>query len=103
MIHGIVCYATRISKKKRKWVGWTGQAFFDWHKGRIQIPANTPITSTAVETDIELWDDYDSDVPTTVKGSEILIRFDESQHLPDNSPIPDLMSANPIYTMFAGI
>lgn len=40
---GITCVATRIHKKKRKWVHWSGDAFFDWHTSQITIPPNTTL------------------------------------------------------------
>jgi hypothetical protein len=101
VVHGIVCYATLTYTKKRKWVGWTGEAFFDWHKGQIQIPGDTPLISTGVETDIDLWEDYNGDIPESVKGNEILVRFVVDQYLPDDRPIPDLMSTSPAYNIFA--
>lgn len=60
---GITCYATRIYKKKRKWVYWSGDAFFDWQTNLLTIPPKGTVTGSAVETDLREWEDYEGELP----------------------------------------
>lgn len=60
----IAALATRINQKKRRWVHWTGVGLYDWHGRGIISPAGTAVTSSAVETDLSLWPDYDGEMPS---------------------------------------
>lgn len=66
-VNGITCIANRVYRKKRKWVNWTGDAFYDWHAGQFTIPAGGWIVGSAVETDLSGWPDYDGDIPDVGK------------------------------------
>ncbi|MCK4488380.1 MAG: hypothetical protein KAU38_16670 [Desulfobacterales bacterium] len=59
---GITCIATRVHQKKRKWVHWSGDAFFDWHTGQFKIPPKGTVVGSAVETDLSAWPDYDGEI-----------------------------------------
>lgn len=67
---GIACRATRIHQIKRKWVYWSGDAFVDWHNGKMTIPPKGQVVGSAVETDITLWPDYDGEIPELGNKSE---------------------------------
>jgi hypothetical protein len=62
-VRALSCTATRIHRKKRKWVSYTGDAFIDWHEGNINLPAGANIVSSAVATNLSLWDEYDGPIP----------------------------------------
>lgn len=93
------CRGTLVAGKKRKWVSWAGDAYFDWHKNQLQVPAGTPIVSSAVETDMALWEDYEGEIPQKARAMELLLIVTGGQRLQDDDPIPDLMSVQPIYSM----
>jgi hypothetical protein len=80
-----------IHTKKKTWVNWTGDAFFEWDKETLRIPGNTPLMSSAIEPRMNLWEDCDGEVP---KG--ILLAFIGGQVLREDMAIPDLSSLNPI-------
>lgn len=60
---GITCLATRVHKKKRKWVHWSGDAFLDWHTSQLSIPPKGTVVGSAVETDLREWEDYKGEIP----------------------------------------
>jgi hypothetical protein len=62
-VKAITCVAIRVYRKKRKFVSWSGDAFYDWHKGQFTIPDKGVVVGSAVETDMAAWPDYDGDIP----------------------------------------
>ena len=64
LVKGIACIANRIYKKKRKWVSWSGDAFFDWHTGKLTVPSKGELVGSAVESDLSEWPDFDGEIPT---------------------------------------
>ncbi|MCI0639798.1 MAG: hypothetical protein L0Y58_25355 [Verrucomicrobia subdivision 3 bacterium] len=91
----LACVGTLVEKKKRKWVSWTGDAYFDWETNAIQVPGGSPLISTAVETDMTVWDDYGGELPTKATGKQLLLLAFGGQVLPKGTEIPDLMSLGP--------
>jgi hypothetical protein len=92
-IRGITCHCKWVVAKKRKWMSWTGDAFYDWHNGRITIPANTVLTGGPIETDFSLWDDYDGEIPKTpaeVAPQSIALIGIFTQSLPKDQAVPEL-------------
>jgi hypothetical protein len=63
LISAIYCQAEKVQLKKKKWVYWSGDAFYDWHTGQFSIPPKGSIVGSAVESDLREWDDYDGDLP----------------------------------------
>ena len=65
------CIANRVHRKKRKWVSWSGDAFYDWHEGRFTLPPNGTLAGSAVETDLSAWQDYEGEIigPSANGGS----------------------------------
>jgi hypothetical protein len=63
LVKGLSCDAIRVYRKKRKWVTWWGDGFYDWHDGKYLVPQGGQIGSTWVETDISKWDDYSGEIP----------------------------------------
>jgi len=51
---GISCRATRIHQNKRKWVHWSGDAFVDWHTGKMTIPPKGMVVGSAIERGVDL-------------------------------------------------
>jgi hypothetical protein len=92
----ITCCATRIFRKKRKWVNWSGDAFYDWHTSQLTIPPKGTVVGSAVETDLSLWADYDGEIP---EGQEmnsgfarmIFYEFQQWDNSKDDE-VPDLSS-----------
>lgn len=66
----ITCAATRVYKKKRKWVHWSGDALFDWHSDQFTIPSGGIVVGSAVEPDLSTWRDYDGDIPEPGKRDD---------------------------------
>lgn len=94
-VSSISCTAERIYRKKRKWVSWSGDAFFDWNANKISIPANGTIVGSGVETDLDAWPDYDGNIPEgephTGLVRAILYETQNWDPTQDNE-IPDLTS-----------
>ena len=87
--------ATRVYKKKRKFVSWSGDAFYDWQAGVLTIPDKGILVGSLVESDVSLWPDYDGDIPGTddepIGGSlQVIVlagpRWDSSK----DHEVPDL-------------
>lgn len=62
-VKAIACTARRVIEKKKKWIRWTGDAFFDWHTSSITIPPMGQLVGSGFETDIYHWDSYDGEIP----------------------------------------
>ncbi len=93
-VNGISCETIRIYRNKKKWINWSGDAFYDWHTGKLSIPHNGTIVGSALEADISSWPDYDGEIPEIKLGDPGLLRvvlynsqkWDESE----NDHVPDL-------------
>lgn len=96
-VRGITCRTTRVCKKKRKWVNWSGDALYDWHTGKFTIPPKGVIVGSAVETDISEWPDFESDIPDIGSSSEpgfmraVMYNVQKWDNSKDNE-VPDLRS-----------
>jgi hypothetical protein len=62
-VSGISCTALRVYQKKRKWVSWSGDAFYDWHTSQVTIPSKGTVVGSPVEADLHAWSDYEGDIP----------------------------------------
>lgn len=60
---GLTCNAVMVCQHIRKRVGWSGDALYDWHTGKMTVPGGGQVVGSAVETGIALWDDYDGPIP----------------------------------------
>jgi hypothetical protein len=94
---GIDCVATRVCRKKRKWVHWSGEAFFEWETSRVIIPPKGVLVSSAVETDLSTWPDYDGEVPEPGKqaaGTFVrVVMYDiQKWDTSKDNDVPDLAS-----------
>ena len=67
---GISCSATRVYKKKRKWVHWSGDAFFDWHPGKFTVPPKGVIVGSTIDTHLSEWPDFEGDIPEMGSDAE---------------------------------
>ena len=63
LLSAISCQAEKKLIKKKKWVHWSGDAFYDWHTNQFTIPPKGRIVGSAVESDLREWDDYDGELP----------------------------------------
>jgi hypothetical protein len=96
-VTGITCLAIRVCRKKRKWVNWSGDAFYDWHTGKFTIPPGGTVVGSAVEPDLSAWPDYEGEIPELGKGAApgflrgIIYNTQEWDHDKDNE-VPDLAS-----------
>jgi hypothetical protein len=96
-VMGISCIATRVYKKKRKWVNWSGDALYDWHTGQFTIPPGGVIVGSAVETDLSEWPDFEGDIPGIESGSRpgfvraVIYEVQKWDNSKDNE-VPDLGS-----------
>lgn len=70
-ILSVACIASRVYRKKRKWVNWSGDAFYDWHSGRFTIPPSGTIVGSAIETDLSTWQDYNGEISEPGKGDAL--------------------------------
>jgi hypothetical protein len=95
----IGCIGELTEQRKRKWLSWTGEAYFDWEKKTIQVPAGVSLIGTAVETDLTTWDDFQGEIPRAPTGNQILLLAFGGQMLPKDAVIPDLMSLGPTRTI----
>jgi hypothetical protein len=67
-VKGILCVADRIFKKKRRFVSWSGDAFFDWEARVLTIPDKGVVVGSAVESDLSAWPDYDGVIPDSTRN-----------------------------------
>jgi hypothetical protein len=72
-------------------VSWSGEALYQWDKEKLHIPANIPITSSAIEPRMNLWEDFDGEIPDGTPFRAI-----GGQVLPEDWEVPDLSILNPI-------
>lgn len=93
-VKGLLSEARWTIAKKRQWVSWVGDAFYDWHKEALAVPANTSIHSLAVATDLATWDDFDGEIPTMealAKQQWMTGVLSNKQQFPSDLPVPELM------------
>ncbi len=60
---GLSCIAERTYQKKKKWVFWSGDAFFDWQINQFTIPPKGVVIGSAIATDLREWDDFEGEIP----------------------------------------
>lgn len=94
LVVSITCNAERLKLNKKKWIYWTGEAFFDWHTSQFTIPPSGSVVTNSIETDISKWDNYDGDIPNFDDNTQpgINFRFYQRQLWDDalNEDTPDL-------------
>ena len=92
---GLSCVATRICRNKKKWVSWSGDAFYDWHTGKFTVPPNGTIVGSAIETDWSVWPDFDGKLPDFSNKSypgfmHAIIHFNQKWDISQDPEVPDL-------------
>lgn len=93
LVVAITCGATRIFQKKRRWVSWTGDAFYDWHTSQLSVPNKASLVSSVIDSNLDTWPDYDGELPAGgAPGGIITATLMSSQKWPesDNDDVPDL-------------
>jgi hypothetical protein len=99
LVSGLSCAATGVFVKKRKWVTYTGQAFFDWHSGKVTIPPGATVETTPFAVDeIAKWEDYRGEIPrledtTDRKLCRTVALW--TQSFDARMPVPDLEKLSP--------
>jgi hypothetical protein len=89
-VKGLSGIATRICRKKRKWVHWSGDGIFDWHTGQALVPAGATLVGSAVETDLSCWDDYAGEIPAPGgAGGFVTAVWYEIQQWPESNEVAD--------------
>lgn len=89
-VKALECHAIGVSIKKRRWVNWSGDAFYDWHTGRFTVPARGTVYASPVEENAFLWDDYEGELPTITEAGGILVILDFAQEWDETTPVPPL-------------
>jgi hypothetical protein len=95
-VNGLTCSATRVCRKKRKWVSWSGDGLYNWHTRQLTLPAGGKIVGSPVETDLALWDDYNGEIPEVgeVEGRLTVVAYD-LQEWDDSKEVVDLTKLCP--------
>jgi Restriction endonuclease len=57
--------AERHLEKKKRLMLMTGDALYDWHTGKLKVPAAGSVSVHGFEPNLTGWDDYDGDIPET--------------------------------------
>lgn len=94
-VAGISCHAIHIYQKKKKWVSWSGDAFYDWHAGQLKIPANGTVTGSWIEKDLTVWPEYDGDIPQDTPCSGFMrgiLHNSKKWDQAEDGDVPDLAS-----------
>lgn len=96
---GIGCIASRVFRKKRKWVHLSGEAFFDWHSNLLKIPRKGSVVGSAFETDLSTWPDYDGQIPKIGERADgpgtliqVVVHMTQKWDNSKNNDTPDLRS-----------
>jgi hypothetical protein len=95
-VNQVFCIARRQYTRKRRWVTWSGDALYDWHKGQFTLPDKGILRGSVIETDLDSWPDYDGLLPDETDGPKpvnfITATLVKQQKWPDteNSLVPDL-------------
>jgi hypothetical protein len=90
----VSCKARWEVKKKRIWMKWSGDAIYDWHKNRIDVPANVEMIGGPIEPDPRLWEDYDGEIPMSQSSITFLAQF--GQILTKGVSAPELPIVGPL-------
>jgi hypothetical protein len=95
---GITFSADREYKKKKKWVYWSGDALFDWNENKFTIPPNGQVVGSAVETDLNKWDDFNGELPKLGEKSspgelmKVILYSHQKWDKSEDNNVPDLLS-----------
>lgn len=95
-VSGLSCSARHVKQKKRIWVHWSGDAFYDWHTGRFTIPAAGTVVGSSVRTDLATWPDFEGEIPDLIADAPLpglmtAVVFNEQQWPQDrDDEVPDL-------------
>jgi len=62
-IKGLATSARAVYLKKRRWVTYSGQGFFNWNSGKITVPSGLTVQTEPIKADLMSWDDYGGEIP----------------------------------------
>lgn len=88
------CTAKRNCTIKKKFVTWSGDAFYDWQSRKFTIPPKGILVGSAIDTTLGDWDDFDGDIPEPGEGvSFVRMTFDcfKACKIPEDE-VPNLNS-----------
>jgi hypothetical protein len=67
--------AERHLEKKKRLMQMTGDALYDWHTGKLKVPAAGSVSVHGFEPNLTGWDDYDGDIPETGPHQLVVHRY----------------------------
>jgi hypothetical protein len=70
----MIFVATCVRRKKRKWIHWSGDAFYDWHTGQFTVPAKGMVVGSPIDSNIFAWPDYDGEISVFGKDTSGFIQ-----------------------------
>jgi hypothetical protein len=82
-------------KYKKRWMNWSGDAFYDWQERKIAIPKGGRLVGSAFPPDLSSWDDHDGVIPEDdprYKPNLLQGTIYNIQQWDDAEPVPDLQS-----------
>ncbi len=93
----ISCISQRSKTYKKKWVSWSGDAFYDWHKKRFTVPPKGLIVGSSIESDVREWDDYEGELPDMSNENNpgflnVIVHYKQAWDSSLNQNTPDLSS-----------
>lgn len=63
MVSALACRAKGVYQLKRKWIHWSGDAFYDWHANKMMIPNKGTIVGSTVDSVLSTWEDFPGPLP----------------------------------------
>jgi Restriction endonuclease len=67
IVHNIIMTATRKCLKKRKRLRVTGDAFYNWDTGLVQVPGRAELRTEVFTLDYDDWEEYDGNIDELLK------------------------------------
>jgi hypothetical protein len=91
-VKALGCSAQGIFIKKRTWVGYTGQAFYDWETGKLIVPPGVEIRTEPISTELTEWEDYSGEIPRLENPKRAFSRgvLIKTPYFDEQWPVPNL-------------
>lgn len=94
---GVDCNATRVCRKKKKWINWSGDAFYDWQSEKFTIAPSGRVVGSAVCSDLTTWLDHEGEIPHISQDTGIgfmqgVFRLFQKWDKNQDADVPDLDS-----------
>lgn len=96
-VTGVDCMATRVCQKKKKWINWSGDAFYDWQSEKCTIAPGGTLVGSAVNTNLTTWLDHEGEIPHISQDTGIglmqgVLRLSQKWDKSQDVDVPDLDS-----------